>query len=148
MVRILFTPMIRTQNRTKWQHEPDGLTASAAPNLDYEHLKYLIEGSAPKISNNRLRGLLKQAWEPQVEDDVELGLDDPDEYSRVFIRDVRTAAYTLDDVDENKHVEELEQNSLIPVPGLMINYENDDATTAPIVSDWIQPHGPFWNSNT
>lgn len=38
----------------------------------------------------------------------------------------------------------LDFSDVIPIPGLIIPYENDDSYTAPIVSDWIAPHGPFW----
>lgn len=112
----MFNPLLQDQHRATPRATPSQVSAPAG--VDYESLA---------------RRLVGAHWEPEVEDDVASGA-----------LDLRVATFTLDDMAPKVEVGELEDKSIIPVPGLMINYEQDESTTAPIVSDWIAPNGPVW----
>ncbi|MNV98002.1 hypothetical protein D3C71_1932000 [compost metagenome] len=66
------------------------------------------------------------------------------------IRDLRKKSYKDSDLsnESDSSLEDIDQKSIIPVPGLLIGSEDSGSDTRPPDSDWIAPNGPQWNPMT
>lgn len=42
----------------------------------------------------------------------------------------------------------IDKKSIIPIPGLAIQYENSESDWKAPTSDWVAPHGPQWGPMT
>lgn len=52
------------------------------------------------------------------------------------------------ELEENDSINNINKSSIIPVPGLMISFENSGSDTRPPDSDWVASHGPQWGPMT
>lgn len=54
--------------------------------------------------------------------------------------------YTLTDLSKEQEHElsNINKDSLIPVPGNLIEYENSESGDSVPMSNWVAPHGPHW----
>ena len=79
------------------------------------------------------------------------------DYGRLFARlqkntldevdDLRKEAfYTKTDLSSNDDpaLEQISSDSLIPIPGMLIEYENSESGDSVPMSNWVAPHGPQW----
>lgn len=66
-------------------------------------------------------------------------------------KDLRKKSYVFDkdtSVEQDESLKNLDKNSIIPVPGLMVEYEDSNSNQRPPDSNWIAPHGPQWGPMT
>lgn len=70
------------------------------------------------------------------------------EYNKPVVKDLRKTAheYSLDQIDNTKSTEKLTKDTIIPVPGLLINYEDAQQNTLPRPTDGPSAFngGPQW----
>lgn len=52
------------------------------------------------------------------------------------------------ELDENDMIKKLDQMSIIPVPGLAVEYELSGSEDRPPDTDWTVPHGSQWGPMT
>jgi hypothetical protein len=63
------------------------------------------------------------------------------------IEDFRKEAfYTKTDLSNagDPSLERITEDSLIPIPGMLIEYENSESGDSVPMSNWVAPHGPQW----
>lgn len=114
---------IKSSNRTRWINQRESITQ---PNgIDYNQL-------FDKLKNNN---------------DNEKNLNVK---SSVNKKDLRKKSYKMEDFskEEDFSLSDVDKKSIIPIPGMLIDYENSDSDTRPPDSDWIAPHGPQWGPIT
>lgn len=46
-------------------------------------------------------------------------------------------------INESEKVKDIKKDNIIPIPGLVIEYENSESDWMPS-SEWHTPHGPQW----
>lgn len=118
-------PEIKSSSRTRWANQRESV---AQPNgIDYSQLVGKIN---EKPQAQDMRG-------KKVE-------------SSVGRKDLRRKSYKIEDLnkDEDSSLADIDQKSIIPVPGMLIDPENSGSDTRPPDSDWIAPHGPQWGPMT
>ncbi|MDF2534306.1 MAG: hypothetical protein K0R18_463 [Bacillales bacterium] len=49
------------------------------------------------------------------------------------------------ELEKTDLINDIQKSSIIPVPGLKIEYENSGSQDRPPDSDFIAPHGPVWS---
>lgn len=73
-----------------------------------------------------------------------------EEYNKPTIKDLRKMAhtheYSLDQIDNTRQVDKLTKDTIIPVPGLLINHEDSQQGTEPRPTDGPASltGGPQW----
>jgi hypothetical protein len=66
---------------------------------------------------------------------------------RLHREDLRKESfYTKTDLskDDDNSLKNISSDCLIPIPGMLIEYENSESGDSPPVSNWEAPHGPQW----
>lgn len=64
-------------------------------------------------------------------------------------RDLRKKSYVTELSDhKDETLKEVDKNSIIPVPGMLIEHENSESDMKPPESNWVAPHGQQWNPMT
>lgn len=48
----------------------------------------------------------------------------------------------------DKSLLDIQKDSIIPIPGVLIEHEKSETDMKPPESNWVAPHGPQWNSMT
>jgi hypothetical protein len=54
--------------------------------------------------------------------------------------------YTKTDLSDEpaQELSKISKDSIIPVPGMLIEYENSESGDSVPMSNWVAPHGPQW----
>lgn len=72
--------------------------------------------------------------------------------SSLVVKDLRKTSNNesmiAKELEENDSIKQLDQSSIIPIPGLAVEYENGGSQDRPPDSDWQAPHGPQWGPMT
>jgi hypothetical protein len=66
---------------------------------------------------------------------------------RLIREDLRKESfYTKTDLseDDDPSLQNISSDSLIPIPGMLIEYENSESGDSVPMSNWVAPHGPQW----
>ena len=58
----------------------------------------------------------------------------------------KTSFYTKTDLskEDDQSISTISKESLIPIPGMLIEYENSESGDSVPMSNWVAPHGPQW----
>ncbi|MNJ90029.1 hypothetical protein D3C87_76200 [compost metagenome] len=69
-----------------------------------------------------------------------------------YVKDLRKFSNNGDgiakEIEKDDLINKLDQLSIIPVPGLAVEYERDGSQERPPDSDWTVPHGSQWGPMT
>ena len=105
-------------------------------------------GLNPKIlSKNRISwpNILESVSQPSIDYfDLEKSLKKKSRLKREDLR--KESFYTKTDLskDDDPDLQSISSDSLIPIPGMLIEYENSESGDSVPMSNWIAPHGPQW----
>lgn len=116
-------PYIKSSQHTRWSDQRE---AVAQPNgINYDQLSRLME---------------KQASPSSLENKKEDAINRKDLRKVSFIED--------NNLKDDDSLKEIDNESIIPIPGMLIEHENSESDMKPPESNWIAPHGQQWGPMT